>query len=213
MNIESWKQAWELSNIGFHKSKPHPQLVKYFKELNLKQGSRIFLPLCGKTLDIGWLISQGVQVCGVEVSQLAIDQLFQELDIEPQITGSDKFLCYSAKNICIFIGDVFDLSGDELGEVDAIYDRAALVALSEELRVKYTRHLMEITNAAPQLVITFEYDQSLKSGPPFSVDADELDRLFIETYALTLLESYILPGGMKGTHFAMENIWQLINGK
>jgi thiopurine S-methyltransferase len=167
------------------------------------------LPLCGKTLDIGWLLSQGVQVTGIEISQLAIEQLFQELGVVPKITVHGKVSRYSASDIDIYMGDVFNLSKDVLGEVDAIYDRAALVALPDELRIKYTKHLMEITDAAPQLVITFEYDQSLKSGPPFSVDADELDRLFKDTYTLALLETYTLPGGMRGKHAATENIWQL----
>lgn len=209
MNIKSWKQAWKVNNIGFHKSKPHPLLVQYFKRLNLLEGDRIFLPLCGKTLDISWLLSQGVQVSGVEVSQVAIEQLFQELGVEPIIKECGKFRCFSAKNIEIYIGDVFDLSRELIGKIDAIYDRAALVALPEDLRVKYTRHLREITNAAPQLLITFEYDQNLKSGPPFSVDADELNQHFKATYTLELLESNTLPGGLKGSRIATENIWQL----
>ena len=209
MNIESWKQAWETNNIGFHKSKPHPQLVKYFRELNLIPGSRVFLPLCGKTLDIAWLLSKGVQVSGVEISQLAIEQLFQELGNEPKITRYGKFSCYNGNNVSIYMGDVFDLTRDVLGEVDAIYDRAALVALPEELRIKYTQHLIEITDTAPQLVITFEYDQSLKSGPPFSVDADELNQHFREIYTLELLECTSLPGGLKGSRVATENVWLL----
>jgi len=208
LNVESWKQAWELNNIGFHKSKPHPLLVKYISKLDLSMGDRVFLPLCGKTLDIAWLLSQGYQVCGVEVSQLAIDQLFQELGVQPSISENGRFICYRAKNISIYIGDVFDLSKDVLGEVSAIYDRAALVALPEDLRVKYTRHLIEISESAPQLVITFEYDQSMKAGPPFSVDGDEISQHFGETYTLDLLESYSLPGGLKGSREATENIWK-----
>ena len=207
MNIESWKQAWEVNNIGFHKSRPHPLLVQYCKELNLLEGSRIFLPLCGKTLDIAWLLSQGYEVSGVDVSQLAIEQLFQELNLEPSITNEGKFTCFRGKNINIYVGDVFDLSWNILGETDAIYDRAALVALPKELRIKYTKHLIEITNSAPQLVITFEYDQNLKSGPPFSVNGDELNRHFNDTYTLRLLESKTLPGGLKGSRVATENIW------
>ncbi|NQV41457.1 MAG: thiopurine S-methyltransferase [Candidatus Marinimicrobia bacterium] len=209
MNIESWKQAWETNNIGFHKGTPHPQLVKYFTKLNLIPDSRVFLPLCGKTLDIAWLLSQGYQVMGVEVSQLAIDQLFQELGIEPSISENGKFICYSGKNIRIYNGDVFDLSREVLGEVNAIYDRAALVALPRDLRIKYTKHLIQISESAPQLVITFEYDQSMKTGPPFSLDAAEINSHYNETYDLKLLESYPLPGGLRGTKVANENIWLL----
>jgi thiopurine S-methyltransferase len=209
MNIESWKQAWEINNIGFHKSKPHPFLVKHFKELDLQDGCRVFVPLCGKSLDIGWLLSMGYEVAGVEVSQLAIEQLFAELGVKPTISTSGKFILYSARNIDIFVGDVFDLSNDILGEVDAIYDRAALVALPLEIRKQYTRHLVRITDSADQLLITFEYDQSLKKGPPFSVEGDEISLHFENSYLFSLLERFPLPGGLQGSSTANECIWLL----
>lgn len=207
MNIESWKQAWEANNIGFHKMKPHPQLVAFLSELNLAPGSRIFLPLCGKTLDISWLLSQGYKVVGAEVSQLAVDQLFQELGMEPKISVIEQGSIYRSDNIDIFVGDIFDLDQAVLGSVDAIYDRAALVALPLELRSVYTQHLMDISDTAPQLVITFEYDQQLKGGPPFSVDADEIEQHYAGTYACRLLHSFRLPNGLKGASEATENIW------
>lgn len=209
MNIESWKQAWEVNNIGFHKNTAHPLLVKYFKELGLEKNSRLFLPLCGKTLDIAWLLSQGYRVAGAEVSQLAVEQLFLELGLEAKIEGSGKLFRYSAINIDLFVGDVFDLSREILGPVDAVYDRAALVALPETMRKLYTKLLLKISGEAQQLLITFEYYQSLKSGPPFSIDSLEINQHYNDAYDLKLLESITLPGGLKGTLVATENIWLL----
>ncbi|MBC8376125.1 MAG: thiopurine S-methyltransferase [FCB group bacterium] len=209
MNIESWKQAWETNNIGFHKSKPHPQLVKYFGELNLIPGSRVFLPLCGKTLDIAWLLAQGMQVVGSEASQLAVEQLFQELGLEPSIMERSNGSCFSAENVTVYVGDIFELSEDDLGEIDAIYDRAALVALPIEHRKLYTKLLVDISRAAPQLLITFEYDQNLKTGPPFSIDSGEIYSHYNNTYVCTLVDSYMLPAGLKGSRVATENLWLL----
>ncbi len=54
MQGNCWLQKWEKNEIGFHESEANPLLVEHFKELSLAKGSRIFLPLCGKTLDIAW---------------------------------------------------------------------------------------------------------------------------------------------------------------
>ena len=209
MNIDFWNQKWEKNEIGFHESKPNPLLVAYFKELDLVKTSRVFLPLCGKTLDIVWLLSKGLRVTGAELSKLAIEQLFIELGVEPEITECGNAKRYRATNIDVFVGDFFCLSSDVLGPVDAIYDRAALVALPEEMRKRYTTHLLEITGAAEQLLITFEYDQSLMKGPPFSLSNDEVNRHYKDAYNLTHLGNIAVPGGLKGICKATENIWLL----
>jgi thiopurine S-methyltransferase len=133
-----WHQRWKNNDIAFHEGEANPLLVKYFKILSLAKGSRVFLPLCGKTLDIAWLLSNGYRVAGIELSRIAIDQLFTELEVEPEITGVGEIDHYSARNIDIFAGDFFVLSSKMLGQVDAIYDRAALVALPQKMRNQYT---------------------------------------------------------------------------
>jgi thiopurine S-methyltransferase len=134
MDIDFWHQKWEKNEIAFHESKPNPVLVTYFKELKLVEDSRVFLPLCGKTLDIAWLLSKGYRVAGAELSKLAIEHLFIGLGLEPKISKFGNVSRYSATNIDIFVGDIFDLSHEVLGRVDAIYDRAALIALPKERR-------------------------------------------------------------------------------
>lgn len=211
MNIEDWKQAWENNRTGFHKNRPHPLLVSHLKALDLAPGSRVFLPLCGKSLDMGWLMSRGYRVAGAEVSRLAINQLFDELGLTPHVSNLGKLTHYRANRIDIFVGDVFDLSSAVLGPVDAIYDRAALVALSEDLHSRYTRHLIELSNGTDQLLITFEYDESLKSGPPFSIDENEIKRHYDTVYQVELLEQVNLSRGLSGTSTSSENIWLLKN--
>lgn len=209
MDENFWHRRWEQNEIGFHKSEPNPLLVKYFKELSLVKGSRVFLPLCGKSLDISWLLSNGYRVAGAELSKIAIGQLFQQLGLEPNISKAGEIYDYSANNIDIFVGDIFSLSGSVLGPVDAVYDRAALVALPEELRKQYTSHLTEITRNAPQLLICYEYDQSHMEGPPFSVSNDEVIKHYGNSYDITLLSSADVPGGLKGICAAKENVWLL----
>lgn len=77
MQHDFWHQKWAKNEIGFHLPNANPLLVTFFSALNLKANARVFLPLCGKTLDIAWLLNAGYQVAGVELSQTAIDDLFK----------------------------------------------------------------------------------------------------------------------------------------
>lgn len=209
MDPDFWHKRWQERRIGFHEPKANPALVNHFHQLSLAKGARLFLPLCGKTLDISWLLARGFRVVGVELSRIAVLQLFEELGVEARISSAGKLQRYAAENIDIYCGDIFDLSGELLGEVDAVYDRAALVALPASMRGRYTAHLMDITNMAPQLLITFVYDQSLLEGPPFSVIAEEVERLYGSRYGIKLLERKEVPGGLKGQCAAEEDIWLL----
>lgn len=211
MDASFWHQKWKNNKIGFHQSEANPILVKYFNALSVVKGSRVFVPLCGKTLDIGWLLSNGYRVAGAELSQMAIEQLFTDLKLEPEISNAGNLKHYSAIDIDIFVGDFFDVSQTLLGPVDAIYDRAALVALPEELRRQYTAHLTGITDTARQLLVTYEYDQTLMDGPPFSISNAEVHQHYTDRYELTLLTNINLPEGLKGNHEANENVWLLQN--
>lgn len=211
MDASFWDQRWKNNEIAFHENKVNPLLVKHFKTLSLAKSSRVFVPLCGKTLDIAWLIANGFCVVGAELIETAIQQLFTELGVVPKISVTGEVKHYSAKNIDIFVGDIFTVSRKMLGLVDAIYDRAALVALPKDMRHRYTEHLMQITNIAPQLLITFEYDQNVMAGPPFAISHEEIDQHYQNSYSLTRLASADVPGGLKGKCSAIENVWLLKN--
>src|SRR5262245_29611906 len=209
MDHNFWHQRWDKNEIAFHESKTNPQLVKYFSELSLAKGRRVFVPLCGKTLDISWLLSKGYRVAGAELSQFAIEQLFIDLGLQPEISTVGELHHWSANGIDIFVGDIFALSRKTLGPVDAVYDRAALVAFSEDKRNQYTAHLTEMTGKAPQLLICYDYDQSLMEGPPFSMSDKEVDRHYRGNYDLTLIASTDVSGGLKGKCPAKETVWFL----
>ncbi len=215
MKHDFWHQKWEKNEIGFHLPETNPLLVKHFPALNLKPESNpnkspcVFLPLCGKTLDIAWLLALGYRVAGAELSKAAIEDLFKQLNLTPTISNLGEITHYSAANIELFVGDIFKVTPTMLGKVDAVYDRAALVALPEDMRKAYSAHLMTLTNKAPQLLICFEYDQTKHEGPPFSISADEVKQHYQTTFDLTLLASEAMPDGLKGKYPANEHVWWL----
>lgn len=209
MDSNFWFNKWANKETSFHKSQPNPLLIAHIEALSLAEDSLIFIPLCGKTLDIEWLLSEGYRIVGVELVETAIEQLFTELGVVPTISHIGEIKHYKAKNIDIYVCNIFVLSQKLLGPVNAIYDRAALIALPKETRTQYTAHLMEITNKAPQLLIVCHYDQSLMQGPPFSIDYDEISRHYEDSYTVTLLESSNIQGGIKGKYEAKDNVWLL----
>lgn len=211
MKAEFWHERWKNNDIAFHEEKPNELLTQYYQRLNLKTGARIFLPLCGKTHDIAWLLSKKFRIVGIELSELAIQQLFNELKVEPKITQLNTLKRYSVTGLDIFNGDIFDLSHIQLGIVDAVYDRAALVALPNDMRLRYSEHLKIITNHASQLLITFEYDQKKMQGPPFSINKDEIDKHYSQGYSITRLKTLEVKN-FKNTVDALEHAWLLEKG-
>lgn len=209
MEADFWHQKWARGEIGFHRDEVNPHLLKHVDQLKLKQGSRVFLPLCGKTRDIAYLLGCGYVVLGVELSELAICELFAELSVVPQITQLGSFVRYSGNGLTIFVGDLFQLDSEMLGAIDAIYDRAALVALPETMRSDYTAHLIKLSQNAPQLLVTYEYQQELIDGPPFSISEAEVAQHYAETYHIVLLERVAVEGGMKGKAPSNEAVYVL----
>lgn len=209
METSFWHNRWQTNQTGWHERAVNPLLIAHFPSLNVPPSGRVFVPLCGKSLDLGWLLSRSYAVAGAELSELAVTQLFAELGMVPCISEVGKHRLFRGEKIDIFVGDLFDLSREIVGPIDAVYDRAALVALPEAMRIRYTAHLKAITALAPQLVIGYEYDQTVVAGPPFSVTPDELHRHYSDDYTLTLLTRVEVPGGLKGKCPATEHIWQL----
>lgn len=209
MDAEFWHQTWESNRLGFHQEIHNPMMVAHAGILALKPGDRVFLPLCGKTLDIGWFLANDQHVLGAELSELAIEQLFENLQLEPNRTPVGDLIRYSAQGIDIFAGDIFSLTPETLGQVKAIYDRAALIALPADMRRLYAEHLVALTSRAPQLLISVEYDQSEMDGPPFSVVGEEIEQLYSHHYQLTKLASADVPGGLKGICKADQTAWHL----
>lgn len=208
MQHDFWHQKWQDNKIGFHESQANKLLTQNIDKLALAKGAKIFIPLCGKTLDIDWLLTKDYSVVGAELSELAVNQLFEQLNITPKTEQLDGLVRYYAPNISIYVGNIFNLTSELIGKIDAIYDRAALVALPAKTRVDYANHMMKITRTAPQLLVCYEYDQNLMSGPPFSINAAEVQTHYVNAYHITLTETDKATGKVKAT----ENVW-LLNPK
>ena len=190
MEPEFWLERWEKREIGFHQVDINRFLEQYWSTLELARDSTVFVPLCGKSKDMRWLAQQGHHVLGVEVSETAVLEFFEEWEVKPTREQKGSFARYSANNIEILVGDFFALTAEDLQEVAGVYDRAALVALPPDMRRDYVNALAEILPAKAQtLLISFEYRLDARKGPPFSIDIDAVKSLFEGRYEISLLDS------------------------
>lgn len=186
MDPDFWLQRWQQSHTGFHQADTEPRLIDHWPELHVPTGAPVFVPLCGKSLDMVWLAGQGHHVIGVELSQLAIDDFFAGQGLSPDVRTEPGFTIKSAGPYQLWCGDFFDLPTAATRNIQAIYDRAALIALPPVMRQRYAAKLAELSPAiARALLITLEYDQSILPGPPHSVPASEVKDLFASNWNMT----------------------------
>jgi thiopurine S-methyltransferase len=182
---EFWHERWRLGQIGFHQSAVDRHLQQYWPDLVLPSGSRVFVPLCGKSLDLIWLGERGHSVAGVDLSAAALESFCMENGIPAKRRMLDGFDVYEASDLRLYRGDFFALAPEILGSIAAVYDRAALIAWTPEQRPAYVAHLTSLTvPGTPTLLITLEYPQTQMSGPPFSVGADDVECLYAGTHAI-----------------------------
>ncbi|MEN6671279.1 thiopurine S-methyltransferase [Psychrobacter sp. B38] len=218
MNPEFWQNRWQENRIGFNQSDVNPLLIKYWSSLNVPTGSRVFVPLCGKSIDMVWLATQGYDVVGVELVESAAQAFFAEQNIVPTVCQHSEHLaikCYQGKledngrTITLWVADIFALTAEDIGNVSAVYDKAALIALPANMRPDYSEQIRKMSGNAPQFIITLNYDQNKKNGPPFSVSGEQVQQYYGSHYQVTELASKPASIGSMPELTVVEQIWML----
>jgi thiopurine S-methyltransferase len=189
MEPNFWLQRWQEGRTGFHGAEVMPLLMKHWPSLEVPATGRVFVPLAGKTLDMHWLAGRGHEVLGAELSPLAVDAFFAEAGLTPEVSTAADGMHHRAGRIDLVCGDVFALSASTLGDMAAVYDRAALIALPPAMRRQYVDEVYgRLPPGCRGLLITLEYPQAEMEGPPFSVEEAEVRALFAPAWELELLE-------------------------
>ncbi len=219
MNSKFWQQRWQEGRIGFHQFDVNPQLIKHFSALALPFRSRVLVPLCGKSVDMVWLAHAGYDVVGVELVESAVQAFFIEQNITPTITEFTSAADGSTlkryqgqlagQTISLWVADIFALSPTAIGDIAAVYDRAALIALPETMRADYSTQIIKLSDNAAQLLITLNYEQSKKDGPPFSISQEQLHQYYDANYEIIELESELSTLNSAAELLVTEHVWLL----
>ncbi|WP_417791114.1 thiopurine S-methyltransferase [Stutzerimonas xanthomarina] len=189
MDEAFWQRRWARNEIGFHLNEVNPYLRRHWPGLKLGPGARVLVPLCGKSLDMAWLAEQGFDVLGVELSERAAEDFFAEHGLVPDVSVHGEFKIYRTGNVEIRCGDFFAMTSDDVTDCQALYDRAALIALPADMRQRYVKHLVSILAPGCQgLLITLDYEQEQMPGPPFAVADAEVREFLSARWKIELLE-------------------------
>lgn len=188
MQPEFWHARWRSGQIGFHQAAVDRNLQQFWPDLGVARNSRVFVPLCGKSLDLPWLRERGHSVAGVELSAMALESFCMEHGVTARRRMLNDFDVYETDKLQLFRGDFFALTPELLGPIPAVYDRAALISWKADLQPSYVEHLTALTRPGTQtLLITVEYPQAQMAGPPFSVSPRDVDRLYAKHHEIRTL--------------------------
>ncbi|MCO7217920.1 thiopurine S-methyltransferase [Halomonas sp. OfavH-34-E] len=170
---EHWLKRWEEGRIGFHRDSVHPALIRHWPMLGAVPGTKVLVPLCGKSLDMRWLAEHQHPVLGIELSERALEQFVEDGRGEVSRYQQDGFAILRQGSIELWCGDFFHFHIAQASEIGAFYDRAALIALPEATRQRYAFHLAQlIPPGARGLLVSLS--RSGDDGPPFHVDGAEV---------------------------------------
>lgn len=188
MDPDFWHERWAQGQHGFHQSAVNPALIEHWPGLGLDVTDRVFVPLCGKSLDLWWLRDRGHSVLGVELSPIAVRDFFHEANVEPKVFTDGAFTVSEIDRLRVLGGNFFDVRAGELAGVRGVYDRAALIALPPNLRLAYARALTEkLPRPVSMLLLTFESSSPGVAGPPFSVTEEEVRELYEPAFRVHVL--------------------------
>lgn len=187
--------------MGFQLDAVHPLLVLALRQLDVAD-DKVFVPLCGKSPDLLYL-AQRFQVVGAELSDIACRDFFKDHQLDAVQYQSDSFTCFSWRNISLWQGDFFNLRPGQFDDISLVYDRAALIALPDEMRQQYAQHLCKLVAPGAQIIlISLEYPETEKQGPPFSVSQQQLQHLFPRADIQLLAEQDLTGKGFAKRRFA-----------
>jgi len=219
LEADYWHKKWDADSFGFHQARTNKHLQRWWPGAEIARNSEVFVPLCGKSLDMLWLHEQGYKVTGIELSQKAIESFFKENDLPFERCDDGPFAVFSgvgkAEGIKLLVGDFFALTADHCCDFSAVYDRASLIAMNDELRPQYAQHLAAILPAGTiSLMLVIDYDASKMQGPPFPVSAPMVTKLFAKNFDIRELAHYSGPDyvgnlGKRGLDSLEERVYRL----
>ncbi|WP_372964429.1 thiopurine S-methyltransferase [Marinobacter sp.] len=186
MEHEFWHERWEKNQTGFHEGTVNKYLQDHWQELAGSGTDAVFVPLCGKAHDMWWLHDRGHPIIGVELSDIACKDFFEEAAEKAMVHPGEPFITFKHDNLQLWCGDFFQLVPEDLKHIRLVYDRAALIALPPEMRKRYVEHLTAVTpDDITMLLITLDYDSNEMKGPPFNVSDEEVHTLYGDDYNIT----------------------------
>jgi len=200
MTKEYWFAKWKHNDIKFNQDEVNVYLQHYYSKLNLKECDPVFIPLCGKSIDMLWLLQKNHPIVGVELSPIACQSFFEENNLPYQLKTHNHFTIYYNSAITLYCGDFFELTKNLTGNIKAVYDRGGFIALPPKIQNRYVEHMITLLPAGSKVLMnTLDYDQQKAVGPPYSSPFATIKRLYEPHFNVDRLEHkpYDVPEHLK----------------
>jgi thiopurine S-methyltransferase len=166
--LEFWSQVWDEGTIRFHQTNYNSEMIKYFKDIDLK-GKSVLIPLAGKTKDILFFLEKGAHVTAIEFWEPAVISFFEENNIAYKKHGYSFF----ADNLTFHAMDFFDLTTEK--PFDVLFDRASQVVFNRTDRPRYYEHISKLIDQRSILLLfSIDHDGSFDYGPPHKIPKAEI---------------------------------------
>ena len=206
-----WEHRWATEQIGWHRAVHNDMMVEHWPAIGAPEGCEVLVPLCGKSLDMHWLAEQGHSVVGLELVEQGVKAFFDEAGLSPDRTEQDDHVRYSSGPFTLLQGDALGLAPGTV-QAEAWYDRAAMIALPDDMRTAYVEQLRQQTKpGAVGLLITFAYPQKEMSGPPFALLDEDVHRHFAEGFEVEHLAKTDLEDEKgRGVSWITSSVFRLV---
>ena len=175
--------------IGFHQAQINPVLPKLWRRY-MGQRQKVFVPLCGASIDMMWFLEQEIEVVGVELSEKAVAHFFQTHNLSFEVATENDFVVYKSDGITIYVGDFFKFL--KFDGIDCIYDRASFVALPADMRAKYAEKIVINLKHAHYMLLSLSFERE-ELGPPFSVSKQWIDSHFQNVFGVDEVQTVTSP--------------------
>lgn len=216
-----WEKRWLNRQTGWHNSDVNANLINHSTILLTEENPTILVPLCGKSMDMQWLTEQGASVVGVDLAAQALHEYFADRNQESVERSQSGLTFYSSveatnDHLRLFHANIFDVKPMMFERFDAIYDRAALVALLPEQREQYATHCLSLLKPGGTiLLITYDSPVEDNQGPPFPVRAGTIERLFNDATECVQVDEVLMTKESntrlqkRGLDWSRSDIWKI----
>lgn len=168
-----WNSRYLEGETGWDLGEPSPPFVTLHRQ-GVIRPCRVAIPGCGRGWEVVWLARAGYDVTGIDFAPEAIRHVREAArtaSVAPEVVNAD----------------VLALPNSLAGRFDLVLEQTCFCALPPSRRPEYVEAVHRLLAPQGRLVALF-YECGGDDGPPFSVDPEEVRRLFAPRFVIESLE-------------------------
>ena len=152
-------------------------------------GRNVVVPNCGRSVDMIYLAQHAARVTGTGCTPMQIEQFQEENCLYMEFDGA----AWRFDSLSLSPVPLCNLPDAQLGTVDIVYDRSAMISTAPDMRGDYLSRIDRLTRPGGRIyLMTVEFSTQRSEGP-YSISAAEVETLFGDRYTVKHLEEAHCP--------------------